>query len=44
MAEEARARIGADAEVVVVPGSGHLLDEALVAALRSAIDQQAARS
>lgn len=44
MAEQSRARIGANAELVVVPGSGHLLDDALVAALRSAIDQQAAGS
>ena len=35
MAERARARIGAHADLVVVPGSAHLLDEALVAALRS---------
>jgi pimeloyl-ACP methyl ester carboxylesterase len=42
MAEQARARIGATAELVVVPGSAHLLDDALVAALRTAIDQQAA--
>jgi pimeloyl-ACP methyl ester carboxylesterase len=44
MAEQARARIGSSAELVVVPGSGHLLDDALVAALRTAIVQQAARS
>jgi pimeloyl-ACP methyl ester carboxylesterase len=42
MAEQARARIGASAELVVVPGSAHLLDDALVAALRTAIDTQAA--
>jgi pimeloyl-ACP methyl ester carboxylesterase len=41
MAEQARARIGAAADLVVVPGSGHLLDAALVEALRSAIDRQA---
>ena len=35
MAEQARARIGAHADLVVVPGSAHLLDEALVAALRT---------
>jgi pimeloyl-ACP methyl ester carboxylesterase len=44
MAEQARARIGASAELVVVPGSGHLLDDALVATLRTAIADQAARS
>ncbi len=38
MAEQARARIGAHADLVVVPGSAHLLDDALVAALRTAID------
>jgi pimeloyl-ACP methyl ester carboxylesterase len=43
MAEQARARLGENAELVVVPGSAHLLDDALVAALRSAIDQQLAR-
>jgi pimeloyl-ACP methyl ester carboxylesterase len=43
MAERARARLGSNAELVVVPGSAHLLDDALVAALRSAIDQQLAR-
>lgn len=42
MAEQARARIGENAELVVVPGSAHLLDDALVAALRTAIDEQAA--
>jgi pimeloyl-ACP methyl ester carboxylesterase len=43
MAEQARARLGSNAELVVVPGSAHLLDRALVAAIRSAIDQQLAR-
>jgi pimeloyl-ACP methyl ester carboxylesterase len=43
MAERARARIGAHADLEVVPGSAHLLDEALVAALRRAIDDLAAR-
>jgi pimeloyl-ACP methyl ester carboxylesterase len=43
MAERARARLGSHAELVVVPGSAHLLDDALVAAVRSAIDQQLAR-
>jgi pimeloyl-ACP methyl ester carboxylesterase len=43
MADQARARLGADAELVVVPGAAHLLDDALVAALRAAIDQQLAR-
>jgi pimeloyl-ACP methyl ester carboxylesterase len=43
MAEQARARIGAAADLVVVPGSAHLLDDALVKELRSAIDAQAAR-
>ena len=43
MAEQARARIGAAAELVVVPGSAHLLDDALVKELRAAIDAQAAR-
>jgi pimeloyl-ACP methyl ester carboxylesterase len=42
LAEQARARIGANAELVVVPGSAHLLDDALVAGLRTAIDTQAA--
>ena len=42
MAEQARARIGASAELVVVPGSAHLLDAGLVAALRTAIDATAA--
>jgi pimeloyl-ACP methyl ester carboxylesterase len=42
MAERARARIGARADLVVVPGSAHLLDDALVAALRTAIDATAA--
>ena len=42
MAEQARARIGAHADLVVVPGSAHLLDDALVAALRTAIDATAA--
>jgi pimeloyl-ACP methyl ester carboxylesterase len=42
MAEQARARIGASAALVLVPGSAHLLDDALVAALRTAIDTQAA--
>ena len=32
MAERARARIGANADLEVVPGSAHLLDDALVAA------------
>ena len=40
MAERARARIGANADLEVVPGSAHLLDEALVAALRRAIDDR----
>ena len=31
MAERARARIGAQADLVVVPGSAHLLDDGLVA-------------
>jgi pimeloyl-ACP methyl ester carboxylesterase len=44
MAERARDRLGANAQLVVVTGSAHLLDDALVAALRSAIDDQAARS
>ena len=35
MAERARARIGAHADLVVVPGSAHLLDDGLVAALRT---------
>ena len=43
MAERARARIGAHADLEVVPGSAHLLDEALVAALRRAIDDLAER-
>jgi pimeloyl-ACP methyl ester carboxylesterase len=43
MAEQARARLGSHAELFVVPGSAHLLDDALVVALRSAIDQQLAR-
>jgi pimeloyl-ACP methyl ester carboxylesterase len=43
MAEEARARIGATADLVIVPGSAHPLDEALVAALRRAIDDLVAR-
>jgi pimeloyl-ACP methyl ester carboxylesterase len=43
MAEQARARLGGHTELVVVPGSAHLLDDALVAALRSAIDQELAR-
>ena len=43
MARQARDRLGVNAELVIVPASGHLLDEALVAALRAAIDQQAAR-
>jgi pimeloyl-ACP methyl ester carboxylesterase len=43
MAEQAQKRIGAEAELVVVPGSAHLLDDALVSALRAAIDQQVAR-
>jgi pimeloyl-ACP methyl ester carboxylesterase len=38
MAEQARGRIGATADLVVVPGSSHPLDEALVAALRRAVD------
>jgi hypothetical protein len=42
MAEQARARIGARADLVVVPGSAHLLDDALVDALRTAIDATAA--
>jgi pimeloyl-ACP methyl ester carboxylesterase len=42
MAERARARIGAHADLVVVPGSAHLLDAGLVAALRTAIDATAA--
>jgi pimeloyl-ACP methyl ester carboxylesterase len=44
MAERARGRIGANAELVVVPGSAHLLDDGLVAALRTAIDTAVARS
>ena len=43
MAQQARARIGDHADLVVVPGSAHLLDDALAAALRTAIDAQAAR-
>jgi pimeloyl-ACP methyl ester carboxylesterase len=43
MAERARDRIGAHAELVVVPGSAHLLDDGLVAALRTAIDATAAQ-
>ena len=42
MAEQAQARIGAHADLVVVPGSGHELDDALVSALRRAIDDLAA--
>ncbi len=42
MAERARARMGARADLVVVPGSAHLLDDGLVAALRTAIDTTAA--
>lgn len=42
MAEQARARIGVAADLVVVPGSAHLLDAGLVDALRAAIDGQAA--
>ncbi len=38
MAERARDRIGARAHLVVVPGSAHLLDAGLVAALRTAIE------
>jgi pimeloyl-ACP methyl ester carboxylesterase len=44
MAERARQRLGSGADLVVVPGSAHLLDPALVAALRAAIDRQAALS
>ena len=40
MAQEARERLGANAELVVVPGSGHLLDDGLAVALRTAIDDQ----
>jgi pimeloyl-ACP methyl ester carboxylesterase len=40
MAEQARQRLGPRADLVVVPGSAHLLDDALVAALRTAIDHQ----
>jgi pimeloyl-ACP methyl ester carboxylesterase len=43
MAERARARIGAHADLEIVPGSAHLLDDGLVAALRRAIDDLAAR-
>ena len=43
MAERVRARIGTKADLVVVPGSAHLLDDGLVAALRTAIDTTAAR-
>lgn len=42
MAERALQRLGASADLDVVPGSAHLLDDALVAALRTAIDHQAA--
>jgi pimeloyl-ACP methyl ester carboxylesterase len=41
MAEQARDRIGLHADLVVVPGSAHLLDDGLVTALRSAIDATA---
>jgi pimeloyl-ACP methyl ester carboxylesterase len=44
MAEQAQARIGASADLVVVPGSSHLLDDALVEKLRAAIDQQVANA
>jgi pimeloyl-ACP methyl ester carboxylesterase len=44
MAEQARARMGDAASLVVVPGSAHLLDDALVSELRTAIDTLAARS
>ena len=44
LAEQARARIGGAADLVVVPGSAHLLDDALVTALRAAIDQRLATS
>jgi pimeloyl-ACP methyl ester carboxylesterase len=43
MAQEARARIGAAAELLVVPGSAHLLDDLLVDKLRAAIDRQLER-
>jgi pimeloyl-ACP methyl ester carboxylesterase len=43
MAEQARARMGDAASLVVVAGSAHLLDDALVKELRSAIDGLAAR-
>jgi pimeloyl-ACP methyl ester carboxylesterase len=43
MAEQAEQRVGAHADLVVVPGSAHLLDDGLVAALRTAIDTMAAR-
>jgi pimeloyl-ACP methyl ester carboxylesterase len=43
MADQARRRIGTHADLVVVPGSAHLLDAGLVAALRTAIDTMAAR-
>ncbi len=42
MAERAQQRLGAGADLVVVAGSAHLLDPALVEALRTAIDRQAA--
>jgi pimeloyl-ACP methyl ester carboxylesterase len=44
MADQARARIGGAADLVVVKGSAHLLDDALVTALRAAIDQRLATS